>query len=97
MRETSLRDQTYFTKHTLSRKHVTVRDTNFGRKPRTTLDTPIPHIDGTELREDLVAVIEQRKRILREIKQVFEKRHRDKVATRQRLTLELRDLLRVCQ
>lgn len=69
----------------------------FGRQLRITLDTLVSHMKDTELSEGLDVLIEQHKNMLREIRQVVEKRYRDKVATRQKLTLKSRDVLSVCQ
>lgn len=53
----------------------------FGRKPATTLDTLVTHIDGTELSENLDASIERCKKMLREI----ETRSRKDIGTNKQL------------
>lgn len=61
----------------------------FGRKPRTTLDTLIPQIDDTKLSKGLFASIGRRKQVLRRVRYVLEKRHSDKVATRQKVNTQV--------
>ena len=61
----------------------------FGHKPRTTLDTLVPHMDDTEENGGLDALIEQRKKMLREVRQVLDRRHREKVAVRQKLHAQI--------
>ena len=57
----------------------------FGRKSRTsldTLDTLVPQIDDSEAAEGLENFIKQR-RVLREVRQVLEKRQENRIVTRE--------------
>lgn len=54
----------------------------FGCKTRTALDIQVPHMDNTDLSGSLDAFTKQRKQILREVRQILEKRHNDRVPPR---------------
>ena len=57
----------------------------FGRKPRTSLDTLVPHMDDSEAAEGLDSFIEKRRQVLREVRQVLEKKLQSRIATRERV------------
>lgn len=60
----------------------------FGRKPRITLGTQVPHIDGTDLSRYLDIFILD-KQVLKEVTEALEKRHRDKVASKQSINAQI--------
>ena len=57
----------------------------FGRKPRTSLDTLVPQMDDSEATGGLDGFIEQRRQVLREVRQVLEKKHENRIATREKV------------
>lgn len=62
--------------------------TYLGHKRRATLDNLMPHVYDTELRVDLDAFVEQRKQILREVRQALDNGYRGEVAKRQKINAE---------
>ena len=54
----------------------------FGRKPRISLDTPVPQIDATDRSGGLNSFVEGRRQNFREVRLALEKRHQSKVNAR---------------
>lgn len=69
----------------------------FGRKPQTTFNTLFPYIKNTGLGVGLDANIEERRKIFRVVRQALEKRHRDKLASRQKVNVKIQGLPQVYQ
>ena len=55
----------------------------FDHKPRTSLDTLVSQMDDSEVTRGLENFIKQRRQVLREVRQVLEKRHENRIATRE--------------